>query len=76
MPSRNEATRARTRLEQDAPISNDGNLLKLREQVADIVREAKLHDQSDDELVSTVVDAVARFYFRHAILKRRRGREG
>jgi hypothetical protein len=48
-------------------------LLKLQAQVADYVREAKRRDQSEpNELVSTVVDTVARDFFRHAILKQRR----
>lgn len=73
MPSRNESTRALARLEQQAPICDDASLLKLQEQAADYVREAKRRDASEpDELVSSVVDAVARDYFRHAIKKRRK----
>ena len=56
-----------------APISNDANLLNLQKQVEDFVREARRRDPSEpNELVSTVVDTVARDYFRHAILKQRR----
>jgi hypothetical protein len=74
MPSRNESTRARARLEQQTPISDDASLLKLQEQAADYVREAKRRDASGpDELVSSVVDAVARDYFRHAVKKQRKG---
>jgi hypothetical protein len=42
--------------------------------VADYVREAKHRDPSEpNELISTVLDEVARDYFRHhAILKQRR----
>ena len=72
MPSRNESTRALARLQLETPISNDANLLNLQE-VEDVVREARRRDPSEpNELVSTVVDTVARDYFRHAILKQRR----
>ena len=71
MPSRNESARAHSRLELETPISDDANLPNLQKQVEDFVREAKRRDSS----VSTAVDTVARYYFRHAILKqRRRGR--
>src|SRR5260370_7047802 len=70
MPSRNESARARARLQLETPISNDANLLNLQKQVEDFVREARHRDPSEpNELVSTVVDTVARDYFRHAILK-------
>ncbi len=73
MPSRNESARALARLQLETPISNDANLLNLQKQVEDFVREAKRRDTSEpNELVSTVVDTVARDYFRHAILKQRR----
>jgi hypothetical protein len=75
MPSRNEATRAyaaRLQLEK-TPISDDANLLKLQEQAATYLYEAKRRDASEpNELISTVVDAVARDYVRHAIRKQRR----
>jgi hypothetical protein len=73
MPSRNESARALARLQLETPISNDANLLNLQKQVEDFVREARRRDPSEpNELVSTVVDTVARDYFRHAILKQRR----
>ena len=73
MFSRNESARALAPLQLETPISDDANLLKLQAQVADYVREAKRRDPSEpNELVSTVVDTVARNYFRHAILKQRR----
>ena len=73
MPSRNESARALARLQLETPISNDANLLNLQKQVEDFVREAKRRDPSEpNELVSTVVDTVARGYFRHAIQKQRR----
>ena len=72
MPSRNESARALARLQLETPISNDANL-NLQKQVEDFVREARRRDPSEpNELVSTVVDTVARDYFRHAILKQRR----
>jgi hypothetical protein len=73
MPSRNESTRAPARLQLEVPISDDANLLKLQEQAADYVYEAKRRNPSEpDELISTVVDAVARDYFRYAIRKLQR----
>jgi hypothetical protein len=73
MPSRNESTRAIARLQLQTPISDDASLLKLEEQAAAYVREAKRRASSEpDELVSTVADAIARDYFRHAIEKQRR----
>jgi hypothetical protein len=73
MPSRNEPARALARLQLETPISDDANLLNLQKQVEDFVREAKHRAPSEpNELVSTVVDTVARDYFRHAILKQRR----
>jgi hypothetical protein len=73
MPSRNESARARARLQLETPISNDAKLLNLQKQVEDFVREAKRRDPSEpNELLSTVVDTVARDYFRRAILKQRR----
>ncbi|MEA2940194.1 MAG: hypothetical protein QOD09_723 [Bradyrhizobium sp.] len=72
MPARNESTRAIARLQLETPISDDASLLKLQEQAADYVREAKRRAPSEpDELVSSVLDAVARDYFRHAIKKQR-----
>jgi hypothetical protein len=53
-----------------APISDDASLLKLEEYVAECVREAKRRDvQQPDELISMVVDAVARDYFQHVFRK-------
>ena len=73
MSSRNESARACARLQLETPISNDANLLKLQAQVADFVREAKRRDPSEpNELVSTVIDIVARDFFRHAVLKQHR----
>jgi hypothetical protein len=73
MPSRNESARAQARLQLQTPISDDASLPKLPEQVADYVREAKHRDPSEpNELISTVLDEVARDYFRHHAKKQRR----
>jgi hypothetical protein len=73
MPSRNESTRAIARFQQETPVSDDTSLLKLQEQATSYVREAKRRASSEPhELVSSVVDAVARDYFRHAIEKQRK----
>ena len=65
--------RARDRLQSATPICDDPSLLKLDEEVAEYVREAKRRDTLEpDELVSTVVDAVARSYFQHMLRKQAR----
>jgi hypothetical protein len=73
MPSRNESPSAHERLQLETPISDDADLLNLQEQVEDFVREAKRRDPSEpNELLSTVLDIVARDCFRHAVLEQRR----
>jgi hypothetical protein len=73
MPSRNESTRAIARLQLEAPISDDPSLLRLQQQAEDYVSEAKRRTPSEPgELVSSVVDAIARDYFRYAINKNRK----
>jgi hypothetical protein len=73
MPPRNESTRAIARLQLETPVSVDASLLELQEQAAEYIREAKRRAPSEpNELVSAVVDAVARDYFRHAIEKQRK----
>src|ERR1700676_5245275 len=75
MPSRNESERAsaHARPQLETLISDDANFRNLQKQVEDFVREAKRRDPSEpNELVSTVVDTVARDYFRHAIQKQQR----
>ena len=73
MASRKETTRARERLQSATPISDDASLLQLEEQAAQYISEARRRDATEaDELVSTVVEAVARNYFRHALRKQRR----
>jgi hypothetical protein len=75
MASRNECERSRARLQRETPISDDASLLVLQEQAAEYVRESKRRDASEpDELISAVVDAVARDYFQHVLrIKLRRG---
>jgi hypothetical protein len=70
MPSRNESTRARARLEREAPIPKDADLLELQEQAAAYVCEARGRSASQSaQPISTVIDALARDYFRRAIRK-------
>jgi len=73
MSSRNGYVRAqaRARLEQQTPVADDARLLRLQEEVAAIVSEAKRRDPSGaDEQVSTVIDKIARAYFRHVLRRR------
>jgi len=73
MASRRKSTSARERLQSAAPICDDASLLKLGEDVAEYVREAKRRDAlGPDEKISTSVDAVARNYFRHILRKQAR----
>ena len=74
MPSRNEFARARLQLE--TPISGDEDLLELQDQAVEYISEAKRRDPAEpNELVSSVIDAVARDYVGHVIRKRRRAGE-
>jgi hypothetical protein len=71
MPSRNAIARARLQLE--TPISGDEDLLKLQDQAVEYIREAKRRDPTGpNELVSSLIDAVARNYVGHVIQKQRR----
>ena len=73
MPSPNAKTRALARLQLETPISDDASLHRLEAQAADTIREAKrLHPSEPEELICSVLDAVARDYFRHAVRKRSR----
>jgi hypothetical protein len=73
MPSRNDVMRARDQLQAATPICDDASLLKLDEEVSEYVREAKRsHHLRPDELVSTVVDGVARSYFSYILRKQAR----
>ena len=73
MPSRSETIRAFERLRLATPVCDDASLVKFEEDVAEYLREAKGRDASrPDELISTVVERVARKYFRHILLKQAR----
>jgi len=70
MPSRNECERSRARLQRETPISDDASLLVLQEQATEYVRESERRNPSEpDELIASVVDAVARGYFQHVLRK-------
>jgi hypothetical protein len=73
MLSRNEFARARARLQLETPIYDDVDLLKLQEQAVEYISEAKRRDPAGpNELVSAVIDAVARDYVGYVIRKQRR----
>jgi hypothetical protein len=73
MPSRDEAMRASERLRLATPICDDASLVTLEDDVAEYLREAKGRDASGpDEIISTVLERVARKYFQHFILKQAR----
>ena len=71
MPSRSDC--ARERLQLAAPISDDASLSKLKNDVAELLREARRDDAiGTDELVSTVINIVARKYFQHILRRQAR----
>jgi hypothetical protein len=71
MPSRNECERSRARLQRETPISDNASLLVLQEQAAEYVRESERRNPSEpDELIASVVDAIARGYFQHVLRKK------
>lgn len=73
MSSRRESARARERLQLETPICDDASLVKLEEDAAEYLREAKRCDASGpEELISAVVEKVARKYFRHVLQKQAR----
>jgi hypothetical protein len=73
MPSRNETKRAFERLRLATPICEDASLMKLEEDVGEYLREAKRRDASGpDELISPVLERVARKYFQYILLKQLR----
>jgi hypothetical protein len=75
MPSPNAKARALAQLQMETPVSDDVSLQHLQEQAADAIREAKrLHPSEPEELICSVLDAVARDYFRHSLRKRSRAR--
>jgi hypothetical protein len=64
MPSPKKHERSRALCE--APVTDENSLLVLQEQAADYIRESKRrHSSEPDELVSEMLRAVARDYFRH-----------
>ena len=73
MPSRNESLRSLARLESQTPLPSDADTVKLQEQVQEYVREAKRRAPSKSgEMVSTVLDRVARDFFRRHLQKKTR----
>jgi hypothetical protein len=67
------APNAKPRALVETPVSGDARLRQLQQQAADTVREAqRLHPSEPAELVCSLLDAVARDYFRHALRKQRR----
>jgi hypothetical protein len=73
MHPRNVTARARARLQLQTPISGHEDLLKLQDQAVEYISEAKRRDPAGpNELVSSVIDAVARDYVGHVIRKQRR----
>ena len=73
MPSRKETKPAFERLLLATPNCDDASLMKLEEDVAEYLREAKRRDASGpDEVISTVLERVVRKYFQHILLKQAR----
>jgi len=70
--SERSSARARARLQRETPIADDASLLAWKEEAAAIVRDATIRS-GYDELLSTVLDEVARSYFRHVRRQRRLG---
>ena len=65
MPSRNESTRARERLQTLTPICDEASLVQMDKEAAEYLREAQRRDTlKAGELFSAVLEAVARDYFR------------
>ena len=71
MSSRDEHARAQARatLRQETPIADDAGLLPWQDEAAALVRDAERRDPSG-ERVSTLIDDIARNYFRHALRRR------
>jgi hypothetical protein len=64
--------RFRARLESQTPLPSGADAEQLRQQVQQYIWEAERCDPSEsEELVSRVVDQVARDFFRHRIQKKR-----
>jgi hypothetical protein len=74
MPSRkqNESIHFRARLETQTPLPNGADAAQLRDRVQQFVREAERREPSKyEEMVSTVLDGVARDFFRYQVQKKR-----
>ena len=69
-PSKASA-RAREQLQSATPISDQASLQRMEQLAADFVAEARRRATSEAD-VSTVIDAIARDYFRHAVRQQRR----
>jgi len=64
--------RAFERLRLATPICDDASLMRLKDDVAEYLREAKRRDASGpDELISTVLERVAQKYLRHPLKQAR-----
>jgi hypothetical protein len=61
--------RARARLQQETPIVDDASLLAWKEEAVALVRDANSRSGSDEPPL-TLLDEVARSYFRHVHRKR------
>jgi hypothetical protein len=73
MISRKESLRFRERLESQTPLPSEADTDRLREEVHEYVREAQRRAPSKSgEMVSTVLDRVARDYFRRHLQKKTR----
>ena len=69
--AREVGARARRDL-QSMPISDDVNLMKLQDEAEEYLREARRRDPSRPiEMISRIIDAISRRYFRYAIRKKR-----
>jgi hypothetical protein len=68
VPPGKEPTRTGEWLQVATPISDEANLVKLAEDLANYLRDAKRRDAlGPDELISPLVDAVARNYFQYIL---------
>jgi hypothetical protein len=64
--------RAFERLRLATPICDDASLMRLKDDVAEYLREAKRRDASGpDELISTVLERVAQKYFQDILSSKR-----
>jgi hypothetical protein len=71
MSSSKASARAREQLQSATPVSDQASLQRMEQQAADFIAEAKRRSEAGDS-ISTVIDAIARNYFRHAVRRQRR----